>query len=370
MRKIGIMSMERIFNYGSFLQAYSLKNMIKSLNYDTCFVDYHPGKILVKTNETNSLLRKVMKVNETIKVHTSLQNKLKYINYKKNYAANYYPLLGLKSEKNYLTNDLKTLVIGSDEVFNCVQSNVNVGFSKDLFGANSKADRLISYAASFGNTTIEKLNKYKISDQIAKWLNEFDSLSVRDENSKKIVQKLTNKKVVENLDPVLIYFNPEILSNILLKYEVPRQKYLLLYGYSGRFSLSECRKIKKFAQENNLKILCIGGIQHCCDEFIDCSPFEVLSYFNNAEYVITDTFHGTIMSIINHRPFVTIIREEGYGNSQKLQDLLNKLGLSNRKITDLNNLADYFKNLINYENIEVILNEERKKAIDYLSKEL
>lgn len=101
-------------------------------------------------------------------------------------------MLGVAGKMNY-TPQLDYLVIGSDEVFNCVQKNRNVGYSPELFGEGNNAKRLISYAASFGNTTLEKLDKYKKKDEIASLLKKFDAISVRDSNSGKIVESLTGR---------------------------------------------------------------------------------------------------------------------------------------------------------------------------------
>ena len=82
-----------------------------------------------------------------------------------------------------------------------------------------------------------------------------------------------------------------------------------------------------------MKVYAIGGIQKCADRFVDCSPFEVLAYFRNAEEVITDTFHGSIFSVITHRPFTTLIRKSvgnSYGNEEKLSDLLERLDLADK----------------------------------------
>lgn len=360
--------MQRIFNYGSFLQAYSLKQMIESLNYDVRFVDYHPGNTIIATN-TNGLNRKITKAIEAIKLQAPLIEKIKFIRYKKNYAKNYFPLLDIGEEKNYTTNDLHTLVIGSDEVFNCIQSNSNVGFSPDLFGKNSQAKRLVSYAASFGNTTLSKINKYGLNSKIKKWLKNFDAISVRDNNSACIVKELVGRDPQINLDPVLIYFNKENLNSHLKDIKV-KSKYLILYGYSGRFTPSECKSIRKFADKKNLKILCIGGIQHCCDKFIDCDPFKVLGYFKNAEFIITDTFHGTIMSIINNKKFAVLVRSSGYGNSQKLNDLLRRLELEKQKVFNLESLNDCFITDINYSLVNRKLAQERANAFEFLNKNL
>lgn len=81
------------------------------------------------------------------------------------------PLLGITDEMNY-NPTLDCLVIGSDEVFNCIQKNSNVGYSPELFGKDNRAKKLLTYAASFGNTTLEKLKKYKKADEVGFFLKE------------------------------------------------------------------------------------------------------------------------------------------------------------------------------------------------------
>ena len=180
--RVGILSMQRIQNYGSFLQAYGLKHILEDLGCDVQFVDYHPGETLIPADGGTGLARKLSKVTDVMKQDGPLKEKIKFINYKKNYAANYYPHLGITDQLNY-SPEIDVLIIGSDEVFNCVQNNTNVGFSPELFGQGRKAKKLISYAASFGNTTLDKLEQYKVKEKVSSWLKEFDAISVRDQNS-------------------------------------------------------------------------------------------------------------------------------------------------------------------------------------------
>ena len=361
--KVGILSMQRIQNYGSFLQAYGLKHILEELGCEVQFVDYHPGETLIPADGGTGIMRKLSKVTDVLKQDGPLKEKLRFIKYKKNYAANYYPYLGITEEKNY-NPELDVLIIGSDEVFNCVQNNTNVGFSPELFGHGNKAKKLISYAASFGNTTIEKLEQYGVKDQVAEWLSGFDAISVRDNNSGEIVRQLTGVDPVYNLDPVLMY---DFIGKCKeIPATVPDKDYMLLYGYSGRFSKDECKEIRKFADSKGLKIFCIGGVQDCCDKFIDVDPFTVIAYFQHAEYVVTDTFHGTIMSVITHRQFVSVVRESGYGNSQKLMDLLERLGLADRKLSLMSELKDFLDAIIDYSQIDDVVESERDKTRGFL----
>lgn len=366
--KIGIMSMQRIANYGSFLQAYALKQLIEELGHKVEFVDYHVGAPVIAENadSKNKLVRKLEKGWETFQYQAPLLHKLSFIRYKQSFAKKYMPLLDITDEMNY-NPKLDCLVIGSDEVFNCIQKNSNVGYSAELFGKDNHADKLITYAASFGNTTLEKLKKYKKDDEVGNLLKKFDAISVRDKNSGSIVEQLTGLKPVYNLDPVLTYDYMNCCDRI------PQiratEKYLILYAYAGRISNDEADWIAEYAKKKDLKVYAIGGIQKRADQFIDCSPFEVLAYFRNAEEVITDTFHGSIFSVITHRPFTTLIRKSAgnsYGNEEKLSDLLNRLGLADRMTMKVENAERINQQLINYEKIDEILKAHRKIAKDYL----
>lgn len=369
MSKIGILSMQRIKNYGSFLQAYGLKKLIEEQGHEVQFVDYHIDSPVIKDKNSgkNDKLSKALK---TFEGDAPLIQKIQYIMHKKNFGKKYYPLLGLTDEPNY-NPKLDTLVIGSDEVFNCIQSNKNVGYSLELFGKNNNANRLITYAASFGNTTVEKLEKYNKRNEIAELLNKFDKISARDNNTGKIVEEISNQKVVYNLDPVLAY---DYISKCN---EIPdidvKEKFIIVYAYSNRISGEESKYIKEFAKKNNLKVYSIGGAQKCADKFIDCSPFEVLGYFKKAEMVITDTFHGSIFSIITKRNFVTLVRKSvgnAYGNEEKLTDLLERLNLKSRITYDIKNIDTILNKKIAYEKVDEILTEQRAISKKYLEENL
>ena len=372
MKKVGIMSMQRIANYGSFLQAYALKQLIKELGYRVEFVDYHiePPIFVEEADNKNKFVRKLKKGLETFRYQVPLSHKLSFIRYKQSFAKKYMPFLGVTDTMNY-NPKLDCMVIGSDEVFNCIQKNSNVGYSMELFGKNNNADRLITYAASFGNTTLGKLEKYKKTDEIKAQLKKFDAISVRDANSGSIVNQLTGKSPVYNLDPVLTYDYMNCcdkIPNIVLK-----EKYLILYAYAGRISNGEAEWIAEYARKKNLKVYAIGGVQKCADCFINCSPFEVLAYFKNAEEVITDTFHGSIFSVITHKPFTTLVRKSvgnSYGNEEKLCDLLDRLNLKERMTTKVQDIEVINNKRINFKQVDDILRKQRIIAMEYLKKNL
>lgn len=368
MAKVGVMSMQRIANYGSFLQAYGLNALLEGMGQETEFVDYHVGRPVMSagTKPLTPVGRKLRKLREAMGYDATVRQRLQFVLYKKNFAARYHGELGLDREPNYLPK-LDVLLIGSDEVFNCIQQNQMVGFSPELFGAGHRAEKLVSYAASFGNTTLEKLEKYGKAKEVAEALQGFDAISVRDRNSGEIVRELSGREPEYHLDPVLIYDFMGKCNRI--PDLVQKEKYLILYAYSGRVSPEEAEWIRHYARAKGWKVYAIGGVHRCADRFIDCSPFEVLSYFRHAEEVITDTFHGTIFSIIARRRFVTITRRsigDSYGNEEKLTDLLERLGLECRQVWDIHKAGDILETEIKYGETEEILQREQRKSQVYL----
>ena len=362
MKKVGILSMQRIKNYGSFLQAYALKKTIESLDNEVEFVDYHVEEPLISDGSKEK--GKIAKGIEALKGKAKITHKIQYILHKKRFNK-FFSDLGLTGEPNY-NPSLDTLVIGSDEVFNVIQSNKNVGYSLELLGKDNNASKVMTYAASFGNTTLDKISKYGKTEEIGKLLNNIDSISVRDVNSYNIVKTLTNKEPIISLDPVLIYdyMNSDLIPNIKAN-----EKYMILYAYNGRIKDEEAKYIKNMAKKENIKVYSIGGSQPYADKFIDCTPFEVLAYFKNAEYIVTDTFHGSIFSIINNKPFVTLVRKSkgnSYGNEEKLTFLLEKLNLKDRITYSVDNLKEILNNKIDYIKTNEIIEKEKIKTKDYL----
>ena len=166
-KDVGIMSMQRIYNYGSFMQAYALKKTIEHLGYNVQFVDYHKEEPLIKDKKST----RIEKIKEVFSGDAKLLHKIQYILHKKNFPK-YQEALKLTDRNNY-NPKLDVLVIGSDEVFNLIQSNSNVGYSLELLGKDSNAKKTISYAASFGNTTLKKIIDYNKREDYEKYLRNF-----------------------------------------------------------------------------------------------------------------------------------------------------------------------------------------------------
>ena len=357
--KIGILSMQEVKNYGSFLQAFSLKKNIEVLGHECDFVNIIPGRQIGDYKQGK--LHKMQLLVERLWGWDFLKRFKTIYQFQTRFSKEFLPYLGVKSGRTVEHHDI--VVIGSDEVFNCAQKTW-FGFSSQLYGEEIDADKIISYAASFGATTVEKLLQLGLKDEVGKMLNKnFSQISVRDENSRQVVMALIGKEPQMHVDPVLIYDYSEFMPK-----EKHEGDYIIVYSYPGRISdEKEIAAIQDFAKKKRLRLLSIGHYFPWCDDVVVPSPFEVLAWFRDAAYVVTDTFHGSVFSIKYNKQFCTIVREM---NNQKLTCLLKQFGLGSRIVTDLSRIDKIMDSTIDYQPVNEKIETEKNRSLAYLTAEL
>lgn len=353
--------MQQVANYGSFLQAYGLKKTIEDLGHTAEFVNIIPGEQLPQYRRGKFQLLKL--AFNRIKYGNPIQQIVFAFRFRNRFKNEFFKELCLLDENNSKRYDC--IVIGSDEVFNIAQSTW-FGFSKQLFGENLNSDKAITYAACCGATTVAKLEELGIRECVANMLSKnFSAISIRDDNSRSLVKELTGKIPLKNIDPVLLYsFSKEIPQKAIQ----PKEKYMIVYTYPNRIKAKyEIKAIKDFAKKKGLKIISPNTYIDWVDEVVVPHPFEVLAYFRDAEYIVTDTFHGTVMSIKYNKPFATIVRDM---NSNKLRGLLSQFKLDNRIVSNSSLLESILSSAIDYSSINTLIKEEQKRSIDYLKANL
>lgn len=356
--EVGILSMQEVVNYGSFLQAYGLKSILQNQGHEVSFINIRPGEQLgeykiSKFHKPILLLKRLM-------VKHPLRQLRTILTLHRRFNQEFKPELGVLPHFDSSHKD--AVVIGSDEVFNFAQTTW-FGFSPQLFGEGLNTDKVISYAGCFGATTLEKIEKLGLTERMKTLLNNFSAISVRDDNSAHVVKSLTGKSPERNVDPVLAYsFEKEIVMPAIDK------KYMIVYTYPGRIkSKDEVEAIVNFARKKGLKLISNAHYFDWVDEVIHPHPFELLGYMKQAEYIVTDTFHGAVMSIKYNRPFACIVRGM---NSNKLSSLLNQFGLNDRKVEQIKNLASTLETKIAYDTINKSIADEQNRTSDYLKKML
>lgn len=353
---IGILSMQRVMNYGSFLQGFALRRTIEELGNKCEFVDIEQGKIFPELRRTPSFL--LQKAWERYG-KWDLWKRIRYTRmFQQRFRNEFLETLGVNEHR---LPHFDTVVIGSDEVFNFAQ-RVPWGYTPQLYGRVSNADKVISYAASFGHTTMADIEHYGVKEEMAAALKSMQAISVRDDNSFALVKELTDKEPLRHVDPVLMFdYAPYVKP-------VNKNNYIIVYTYPNRIKdKKETEAIRAFARKHGKKLVSIGFYFPWCDETVIPNPFEVLGYIRQADYVVTDTFHGSVMSLKFNRPFAAIVRSS---NRQKMTSLLSQFRLDNRIVGNMEKLEDKLLMSSDYDFVNMELQKERIRSLDYLKANL
>lgn len=369
MAKIGIISMQRVMNHGSFLQAYALKKTVENNIPDAecVFIDLPSnGKRKSDSSNTKTYIDILRFWYHKLRKHDAICHEYclrwNYQKFRDIYRECLKDYLGVTDSRNYNT-DYDAVIIGSDEVFNCTQEDAWWGASMMLFGEGVTTKKLISYAASFGYTTEERLFEFGLYDKVASNLGNFSAISVRDNNSEQIILKMIGLKPYKHLDPVFIYdFQKE------LKIKKKKKKYLVIYQYQNRINDQQViDEIKKIARNTGCKILSVFEYSNWSDENVVCNPFEAMEYIRDAEYVITDTFHGCVMSIKHNKKFVALCRES---NHNKLMDVLHTFQLEKQLLTENEYIWDILNHKIDWMQVNRTIEKQSEDTICYLKNTL
>lgn len=252
---------------------------------------------------------------------------------------------------------LDGIIIGSDEVF-----SLFAGPTPEFFGYNLPSQKVFSYAGCFGPTTIADVYKLHCEKFVADGLNSMIGLSMRDKNSMAVAKEFTGKDSVLVCDPVILYgYEKEIAD--FSRPKLP--KYLLVYAYESRLNdPREYEKILEYAHKRGLMVACPGFYHSWADKNINTDPIELLKYFKYAECVVTDTFHGCVMSLITGCDMAVIIRD----NANKLVNLMEEYEITNRRLDKNHSLNEVFSKNVDWESTNKQITQRRKKSMEYLSK--
>jgi len=364
--KVCVLSMQDVQNYGSLLQAFSLKQMLEEIGHNVYFISIKPNEKenklvpdaenFVEDAEDKGYLARLKKIDRYL--FNRLRNKKK--------TQEQFILLDQFRNEYLLSDDNDTYeycIIGSDEVFNCMQ-NSKWGFTSQLFGNVKQARHVITYAASCGSTTIDTV-PIQIKNVIHNSFLNISAFSARDDNTIKFIAALTSNSISKNVDPVIVTDFDDNIDGAKLPNDFPK-RYCIVYSYPNRFhNQDEILEIKKFAKEHCLTLISLGGYQMWIDKPYALSPFQLLKAFKNADFVITDTFHGTIFSAKYTKKFAVVVRKS---NSNKLIDLLDTLGIENHRVykvssESLNKVAQVEND---FDHIRRIEQKERARSLSYL----
>lgn len=360
--KAGIITHYDVHNHGAQLQMYALSQVLKSLGFSAQALRYNKNYDFYEAGSDK-------KYNISLK---SIPLYFKYL-FKNGFRRTLYnfnkkKLLSKFRKKNSLigefysrANNLDLVVIGSDEIFS-FESGVNPWY----WGIGVQCQNIISYAASFGPTDSDFILKHNVSHLVEGGANNIGTILVRDENSQQLIKQFSGKESEIVCDPVILYSFRDFLKDDFNTFKKPqKKKYCIVYSYDSNMNdKATINAIKEYAKRKNISVYSVGYYHGWCDKNIMVDPLEIFKWFSNADMVFTDTFHGTVISLVTNSQFLTKIR----GNGNKLRFLLKQFGVSQREVDNFSDITSFNLEDIDYVSVNERIRTIREKSMKDLVK--
>lgn len=348
-KKIGIITITGLGNYGNRLQNYALQQVIEKI----------PGCKCETLHNNSCRLKGYIKKIVMPKRHTLSEREQKFQEFNNEFISfTDISISNIAKDRRLLEYDC--LVCGSDQIWNSdfpENDRANFGY---FFAKQT----VISYAASFGTDTVAESKRTRY----AKYLNRMKAISVREEKGKEIAEQLTGRNdVFVHLDPTLLLTEDEWSCVEKRPEQYRNEKYILKY-FLGSENIQLDKEIEMYAQKHELKIIdAISPSSIYCN----IGPSEFLFLEKNAELIVTDSFHACAFSVIYKKPFIVAERQEKalQGMGSRIDTLLKHFQLENQKYTG-DNFDQLIISSVNYQKTEEIIELEKKRSIEYLKENI
>lgn len=363
--KVGVITFHSAHNYGASLQTWALQKALKKMGQDPCVINYHPEVIdhLYRVPKLKTWAKRMECLKSPQVREKRNKRKIKY----KKYTAFLKENLSLVGDfKTYeklkkAQFGLNAVITGSDQVWNAEHSGgFDPAYTLNFVPAGMKK---IAYAASIGSEKFPEEYKKDYLDA----LSSFDAISVREATAANAVKEGYSGKVEVVLDPTLLLEREEY-EEIKIPTE-RKERYILVY-------MMETNKEVIILANRLSKMLGLPIIQRRIDpvfvneleSFYTDTPGEFLGEIEGAEYVITNSFHGTVFSLIYEKPFITFTHST---TGSRMEDLLKSLQMEDHlfyKSGDFTSLEEF--QIRDKEALRTRIGEYRKSSLEFLKKAL
>ncbi|MBD5097513.1 MAG: polysaccharide pyruvyl transferase family protein [Lachnospiraceae bacterium] len=336
---IGLITVYNSYNFGSFLQAENLSYELGKYG-EVFLVDGKVRKLIIPC--LRRIKRNILTGRKVTDIFHGIFFEMgEFLRMKKCWRS-------LKSlPLKYADSQMDLFFLGSDEIWNVSRAECRCS----LFWGEGLEKPRISYAPSVNNAVD---NDFK-SECYKTYLSNMKAVSVRDNHSKSVIEKKTDKNVSVVLDPTL-------LNNPIVKKEYSiGQPYIALYLFYGKLTAEEKKSIIKFARKKNMPLVSGGQYINWCDYNVHSYCGDPFYIYKNADYVITNTFHGTAYAINYNKRFVTF----GRGNS-KIVDLLFQFQLEDCMSKGPEYLTQQLEKNIDYNKVNDLLQKNRIQSRQFI----
>ncbi len=347
--KIGILTFHRAHNYGAVLQAYALQEILRKHGDSVEIIDYRQP--FIEEVYATFSLKRYLRAISSMKIKSIAKEILNVpIRYRKKkifdtFLNNFLNISSVNvCDNSEMPDDYDLYIHGSDQIWN---PKLTAGYDSVYLGDYKSNGKKITYAASFELKPLPEEGKLKFSC----YLNNFDAISVREEELIDILSPVIKNKIFNVLDPTLL-IDSSFWDNFAVKPD--EKKYLLVYQV-GNVDIT-IPLAKNIANRLGLDVVILNEKYKSVEEFV--------GYFKYASFVISASFHATSFSIIFKKPFYTLAT--GTSSDIRYISLFKKLEISNRLVTNPNiELSS-----IDYENVYEKLEKLRNKSFEFISQNI
>ena len=368
--KIGIITVHNGQNYGASLQAYALVKKLRNMGFDAYLVDYRTKKIeerlssyrrKEKYNSFSNILKNLRSECSELLFDTSEYLKLVTERFEEFHQL----ILDVNSGEYHACDEMRILnkeydafICGSDQIWNleCTKEIVPAYFLN--FVANNKLK--IAYAPSIASATFDG-NKEELTNLIGR----LDSVSVREKSTIDSVKEYTDKEINNVVDPTLL-LEVQDYRKIENNNMENVKEYIFFYQLEED-GFKMAKWCEKLSRQKKLSIIYI--YKDKIREFKNgeyaygITPSEFLTLIDNASYVVTNSFHATVFSIIFGKKFCTFPTKN---SSSRMRDLLKNIGLEKRIWSEQFRLDEE----IDYKKVQLKLIAFSEKSKQYLKEAL
>ena len=367
---IAILTTALSVNYGAALQAFALVESIRKMGHVPYNINYNdPNRIIGSMSSRKRIIHAVWKV--LVDLLTFGKKERRFIEFQNTYLSLTDKRLKSSDQLKELAGAYDLFVAGSDQIWNPGFFVYDLSYYFDFLPENT---RRISYASSFGKAEFGS-EEYK--DQCAALLSRFQYISVREQSGVEIVRDLCGKKAEWVLDPTVLLDETEWMK--LAGVAEKTEDIILCYTMPGDKRVTDSIETiaKQLSEKTGLPIIRLGNKEYdvfkygrkSCD--ITAGPIEFVQYFLKAKYVITNSFHGTALSIDFGKNLLIPINDSLESNTALHERLISIVKLFGAeaaivKTSELNGSVDTDRHKIPYREVSEKLVEERKRSLDFL----
>ena len=316
--KVGILTYHFSINCGAVLQCYALQEYYASKGIPVEVINY----ITPKQQDNIELYRKRLKTKNIIKnvllipLHFKRRDRLqRFISFQQQYLKCSRRVKNQDELRELIKEDgITHIIVGSDQVWNPRIDDFDSAFFLD-FDTNAHK---IGFSISLGYAKLADLLPYKC------WIDQFENFSMREKSGKQIIMELNKQDAPITVDPTLLLDGNFWEKLVVNKVDGIREKeYVICYFLNKRHYKDNFHYASCFAKKKGLSIYTIDYAIHKDvfghNSLKNLGPLEFISAIHNSKYVFTDSFHGTVFSLLFKKQFISINNSEMNSDTRRME---------------------------------------------------